>query len=425
VTRSLWKAWLVPGGLLLGLAVALINSPLLGRVAPSMTFYYFAVFAGGLLLAWRFNSSRVLFSLLVLLLAHRAVEFFSAGEPRIGPGRTAVAAVALLVPLNFVLLASMRERGLIIAGIAPRFGLLFLGSVVVAVLCRPENNGTVANPSGGGIPLWVVLSFVAALVFFVIRSFQARKPIEPGFVWSLAAVFLWLEFNPVGVVSDVYVATAGLILAASLIETSYVLAYHDELTGIRGRRAFNEALLSLDQQYAIAIVDIDHFKKFNDNYGHDVGDQVLGMVASRLSQVGGGGQVYRCGGEEFAIIFRDASVKDAFGNLEDLRRTIQKSTFRVRGQERRSAAREAESERRRPATSASARGRAPVSGELSVTVSIGVAEPGTRYREPERVIQAADKALYRAKHNGRNRVEVASPAPLRLARSKRAGASRS
>ena len=52
------------------------------------------------------------------------------------------------------------------------------------------------------------------------------------------------------------VATAALILTGSLIETSYVLAYHDELTGIRGRRAFNQALQSLDQQYAIAIVDI-------------------------------------------------------------------------------------------------------------------------------------------------------------------------
>ena len=127
----------------------------------------------------------------------------------------------------------------------------------------------------------------AAIAVFVRRFFQTRKPIEPGFVWSVAAVFMWLQFAPIGKMSDAYVATAGLILAASLIETSYVLAYHDELTGIRGRRAFNESLLSLDQQYAIAIVDIDHFKKFNDTYGHDIGDQVLCMVASRLSEVEG------------------------------------------------------------------------------------------------------------------------------------------
>ena len=65
-----------------------------------------------------------------------------------------------------------------------------------------------------------------------------------------------------------------------------------------------------------------------------------------------------------------------------------------------------------------------LSDHLSVTVSIGVAEPSTRYRQPEQVIQAADQALYRAKHNGRNRVELASTATLRLAAGRRAKASR-
>src|SRR5258706_15431657 len=134
----------------------------------------------------------------------------------------------------------------------------------------------------------------------MVRFYQTRKPVETGFFWSLLAVFLWLDFASGGNAADAYVATAGLILAASLIETSYVLAYHDELTGIRGRRAFNEALLSLDQQYAIAIVDIDHFKNFNDTYGHGTGDQVLRMVATRLAEVSGGGQGFRFGGRGFA-----------------------------------------------------------------------------------------------------------------------------
>src|ERR1700675_5005307 len=278
-----WKAWLFPGGLLLALAGALVNSSLFCLVAPSLSFYYVGAFAAGLLLAWRFNSSRLLFSLLALLLAHRAVAFFSSGPIQTGPlqtgnvltgpGRTSVALAALLIPLNFIAFAQMRERGLTIAGIAPRFGLLFLESVVFAVWCRPENSAVLPpQPRASPFPLWILLSFVAAIAVFVYRFLQARKPIEPGFAWSVAAVFLWLPFAPVGKMSDAYVATAALILAASLIETSYVLAYHDELTGIRGRRAFNESLLSLDQQYAIAIVDIDHFKKFNDTYGHDVGD---------------------------------------------------------------------------------------------------------------------------------------------------------
>ncbi len=448
----------MPGGLLLALAAALVNSSLFVQVAPSLPFYYVGGFAAGLLLAWRFNSSRVLFSLLVLRVAHRAVDFFAAGQFNVrsvhtGPGRTAVALAALLIPLNFIVFAAMRERGLIIAGIAPRFGLLFLESVVFAVLCRPENSpANPHHPGAAAIPLWILLllSFVAAIAVFARRFFQTRKPIEPGFVWSLAAVFMWLQFAPVGKASDAYVATAALILAASLIETSYVLAYHDELTGIRGRRSFNESLLSLDQQYAIAIVDIDHFKKFNDTYGHDVGDQVLCIVAKRLSQVGGDGQAFRCGGEEFAIVFRNTSAKEAFDHLDALRQIIEKSTFQVRGAERRGEAKAArtadasaekssnrragESDRRKPAKKRRDGRIRPSSGaqpranqqpdHLSVTVSIGVAEPSTRYRQPEQVIQAADQALYRAKNKGRNRVELASTAPLRIAETKRAKVSR-
>jgi GGDEF domain-containing protein len=420
----MWKAGLFPGALLLALSLAIVSSSLFTLVAPSVGFYYVAVFAAGLLLSWRFNSSRILFSLLALLLAHRAVDFFSAGQVSTDAGRMAVALAAILVPLNYIAFAYMRERGLIMAGIGPRFGLLFLQSVVVAVLCRPENSRSVAHASGAAIPPWVFVTIIAAAGVFIWRFFQTLKPIEPGFVWSLGAVFLWLEFDPVGQTADAYVATAGLILTASLIETSYMLAYHDELTGIRGRRAFNEALLSLNQQYAIAIVDIDHFKKFNDTYGHDTGDQVLCLVASRLSEVKGGGQAFRCGGEEFAMLFRNTSAKDAFEHLEALRQTIQNSTFRVRGGDRRSGGRAGDPDRRKPTRKKASQAVAQPPAGLSVTVSIGVAEPSTRYRQPEQVINAADQALYLAKGNGRNRVELASTAPARAARNKRAGAAR-
>jgi GGDEF domain-containing protein len=419
-----WKAWLVPGGLLLALAAALVNSPVFARVVPSLGFYYFAVFAAGLLLAWRFHSSRVLFSLLTLLLAHRAVDFFSDGRLESGPGHAAILLACVLIPLNFAAFAYLRERGLVIAGIAPRAAILFFESVVVAVACRPENSALPLRGHVFQIPPWMVVPFATAVVVFVWRYVQARRPVEPAFAWSTAAAFIWLEFGPVGRVADAYVATSALILAASLIETSYVLAYHDELTGIRGRRAFNEALLSLDQQYAIAIVDIDHFKKFNDTYGHDIGDQVLCMVASRLAKVGGAGHAFRCGGEEFAIIFRNTSAKDALEHLESLRVDIERSMFKVRGLDRRAGARTGEPDRRKPAKKKGAPAVANPLNQLSVTVSIGVAEPSTRNRQPEQVIQAADQALYRAKERGRNRVELASNAPLRLEKPKRARASR-
>ena len=64
--------------------------------------------------------------------------------------------------------------------------------------------------------------------------------------------------------ASVYLATGGLVLVVALVETSHRMVYVDELTGLPGRRALNDALLSLGERYAIAMVDIDHFKRFND-----------------------------------------------------------------------------------------------------------------------------------------------------------------
>ena len=438
-SKGTLKSLFVPGGILLLAAAVLLSGGFLSVSAAAVDFYYYAVFAAGILLAWRFNSSRVLFALIMLLLAHRALEFFSGGRAvAIGPGRIAFEAVALLLPANFIVLALMRERGLSIPAITPRLVLLFLESVFVAVICRP---GQTTGPAflrvalvsqslfqfhWTKIPELALLAFVGAFAVLLVRIFLYRKPVEIGLLWSLAATFLGLQANAVGRIGVAYWATAGLLLVASIIENTYVLAYHDELTSLPARRAFNEALLRLEAPYAIAVVDIDHFKNFNDTYGHDTGDQVLSMVASRLARVSGGGQAFRVGGEEFSILFAGKSVKEVVPHLDALRILIEESTFRVRSTpERRSAPRGAgrRSEDKRSTRRKLGRPRNPpqetsLSG-LSVTVSIGVAESDPKTREVEEVIQSADKALYRAKKAGRNRVETASEARSRAARSKR------
>ncbi|HAG79498.1 MAG TPA: GGDEF domain-containing protein, partial [Pseudomonas sp.] len=73
-----------------------------------------------------------------------------------------------------------------------------------------------------------------------------------------------------------------LMLVTAIAHEAYLMAFRDELTGLPGRRALNERLQRLGRQYVLAMADVDHFKRFNDTYGHDVGDQVLKMVASRL-----------------------------------------------------------------------------------------------------------------------------------------------
>jgi diguanylate cyclase (GGDEF)-like protein len=437
-SKGTLKSLFVPGGILLLAAVVLLSGGFLSISAAAVDFYYYAVFAAGILLAWRFHSSRVLFALIMLLLAHRAIEFFSAGRAiSIGPGRIAFEAIAFLLPLNFIVLSLARERGRGIPAVTPRLVLLFLESVFVAILCRPGETTSPAflhvaflNRSlfhWTKIPQLALLAFAGAFAVLLVRLLLYRKPLEIGLLWSLAATFLGLQANAVDRIAIAYWATAGLLLAASIIENTYVLAYHDELTSLPARRAFNEALLRLEAPYSIAVVDIDRFKSFNDTYGHDTGDQVLSMVAAGLARVSGGGQAFRVGGEEFSILFAGKSMKEVVPHLDSLRTLIEESRFRVRRTpERRSAPRGAgrriedkrSTARRKLGRPRNLPAESSLSG-LSVTVSIGVAEAGTKTREVEQVIQAADKALYRAKKAGRNRVETASEPRSRTPRLKR------
>jgi len=212
-----------------------------------------------------------------------------------------------------------------------------------------------------------------------------------------------------GKIGSAYFGIAALVLASSIIENSYSLAYQDELTGLASRRAFNDALLRLKHPYAIATVDIDHFKRINDTFGHDTGDQVLRSVASRLARVSGGGEPFRVGGEEFTILFSGRTVAEVTDHLELLRMNIESSSFRLRtGEERRKAPRDSD---RRTTRARTQKSPTPVPGAqpgfVNVTVSMGVAESQPKAR-PEEVIEQADEALYRAKQGGRNRIETAN-----------------
>ena len=185
---------------------------------------------------------------------------------------------------------------------------------------------------------------------------------------------------------------AGLIVIMTLLESVYSMAFRDELTGLPARRALNSAFLGISGRYAVAMLDIDFFKKFNDRYGHDVGDQVLCMVAAKLARVEGGGQAFRYGGEEFTILFAGKTKKEVMGHLEKLRQSVESAGFVLRGKNR---------PRKKPKTK---RTRQRQKQTVSVTISIGVAD-SSMGDSAARVVKSADQALYRAKKKGRNRVE--------------------
>jgi len=188
--------------------------------------------------------------------------------------------------------------------------------------------------------------------------------------------------------------TAALLIMIGVLQDSYRMAFRDELTGLPSRRALNERMMSLGHQFTIAMLDVDHFKRFNDTYGHETGDHVLKMVAGKLWQVRCGGRAFRYGGEEFALGFPNRSARRVLRELEALRTRVAEHRMALRDPQRPV---EAKAGRRQ-------RGASGLKQGVSVTVSIGLAEVNDTQRTPEQVLQAADRALYRAKEKGRNRV---------------------
>jgi len=407
------KSLFLPGGVILLGAAALLQAGWIPLPHSGVEFFYAAVFIACLLLAWRFHSTRILFCAIMLLLAHHALEHFGQGRIVVsGPGRIAFEAVAVLIPFNFVLLTFLPERSSESRAVFEFLLLLFFESVFVAALARPEQSVPaflhfrLFRAIHLRIPQPALAAFIIAWGLLLYRLLELHKAIDNGMLWALGAVFLSLNAGGAGKLGTVYFGVAAFILASSIVESSYSLAYRDELTGLDSRRAFNDALLRLKHPYAVAAVDIDHFKSINDSYGHDTGDQVLRMVASRLARVSGGGQSFRVGGEEFTILFPGKTSKDVAQHLEMLRMDIESCSFRVRtGEERRKVRRD--TDRRAPVRKPE-RPMPLNTGALSVTVSIGIAESRPKMPADE-AIQLADKALYRAKRTGRNRIVIAIP----------------
>ncbi len=347
--------------------------------------------AVSILLAWRFRRSRLAVAAVAVAVANVCVRGPLAAEIG-GPTSAGVAALAVLLPLNLGLLAFLGDREVTRPAVLGHLAAVMLQPLVVAGLLRAEavRHGAAVEAlrSPQAALLAVLFALLASLAAFVLR----RGGFEAALLWTVAAGYLALSGAGDAPRASLVLAGAQLTLLVGALEDSSRLAFNDELTGLPGRRAFDDALVRLGGDYAVAMVDIDHFKRFNDRWGHEAGDQALRMVADELREVRGGGRPYRYGGEEFAILFPGRPAAEAAPHLERLRVRVASRPFAIRSPQRPPS-----KPKRPPAASRSPR-------RVKLTVSIGLAGPGARRSTAEDVLRAADRALYRAKNEGRNRV---------------------
>lgn len=381
-------ARLFPGPVI---AVAyLVLAPLLAIPAGETPALWTTVLAGlaiagtvvaALFSQWRSLAATVLTGFLLLLFRH----------PPTGFTDPVLATAALLVCLGIALIAASRDSGITGTGPTVAAGIIVLIAIPIArgiPEWLPDPAMTLFTLSFGPHEPAISLGSVAAtLALLIAACFQLLRPSTTrGALFAAIACLTPLGF---GVAADgellAYAGGAILLLWTGLLAHAWSLAFIDELTGLPNRRAL-ELRLGKNGQ-AVAMADVDHFKEFNDTWGHDAGDQVLRRVAENLAMVHGG-RAYRYGGEEFVLVFRSRSPARIAKALEDCRRTIAARPFYLRGQ--------------RVGTRDRGRGGGRA---VRITVSFGLAMP-LRGDSGSDTLKRADVALYRAKRNGRNRVEV-------------------
>lgn len=389
---------LLPGASVLIAAVLFLTFASEARVSDVASTYGLVVGGAGLALSWVFHRSRAFISLLVL----GFVDIVAVDNP---DGTVVLMALGTVVLALLGVLGLLRDRGvasrvgfaqtLVIGGLAGLASLLLSDAERVADFSDRAAILPLELVVWPGYPRLTIVVAMFALTAVAYGFYRYRGAVERSLVWAviLFLVAMHPEIGSAG--SALFIMATGLTITLGIVETSYAMAYRDDLTGLPGRRALMQYLDGINGTFSVAMVDIDHFKRINDRHGHDVGDQVLQLVAKRLASTTGGGKAYRYGGEEFTVIFPGRRSEDALPHVEALRRAVEESKFAVRSWTR---------PREKPGATA----RSPKVAKrkvLSVTVSAGIADTEGDVSEPEAVVKKADEAMYRAKEGGRNRVE--------------------
>jgi diguanylate cyclase (GGDEF)-like protein len=315
--------------------------------------------------------------------------------------------LSILLPLNILFFTFFKERGIISIWGTLRFGFILLQVGCSYWLVTTNQQELLHQINRSLLPIWfnfgisiahiAILAFIISFTVLLIRVLLYHASQDIIYLIILITLFFMLNKNKM-IVYSIFITAIGIILIISILKDSFVMAFFDDLTGLPSRRALNQDLMKLGMKYSIAMLDIDFFKKFNDTYGHDTGDEVLKFIAAIIKDVKGGGKAYRYGGEEFTILFPGRNSNEVISTLEDLRETIANRGFVIRRKRR------AKSSSRSKSNSKAKRGSANSNTykKIHIHVSIGVANKNDTHRTSVMVLHAADSALYRAKKKGRN-----------------------
>ena len=393
-----------PGGLLFLLGLGFLRPHALPAwcQGPVSALPYVAL-AFGLLFGWYFASTRMVLSLVSLTFASQALATWPVEEDPASVSRVIFAASTFLLPLNFLAFSLIKEDGVGTFRGLGRVLLFLLQPFVVLWLADPAQRdlATVFQTTylPGWSTHWTAIPQAALLVFLisgllhVIRFLSRRDPMDAGAVWALGAVFLAYHGSQLGWQAANFFSTAGLILFLSLVQASYQRTYRDELTGIPGRVAYEEASAQLGKHFTIAVLAVDQLKSYAGTHGKSVVEQILKLVAPHVQAACQTGQVFRVSGEELTLLFRQQSAVQALVELEQIRKRIEATAFFLRGTQR-------VWENSRGGTSPDQKDQS-----LPITVSIGVADTSADAITQSVVIKAAYRALYEAKAGGGNTVK--------------------
>lgn len=358
------------------------------------------VMAGlGVFIAFWLNRLQPVLILITLIAFNLWVHFFIEDNHTGISSDLLLPFLATLLPINIFIWGSFPERGL--------RNLSFLGVGLLVLLVQiagcfwiletlPTSLMTWFSkplPVFHGIvhlPLFAFVTFVILILLQIIKNAlnYQLKVLDSTIVFIFILLAMGLNYFAIQGAIAWMSTLIGFMVLLSMIFDAHLLAYTDPLTGLPTRRALYETFSGLRKNYAVAMMDIDHFKKFNDTYGHDIGDKVLCTVADDLRQARQG-KVFRFGGEEFVLVFKKSTAEQAKQLVEEVRELIAHHVLEFKHKDQKE--------------------------QVNVTVSFGVATKTPNFKSPEAVMKAADEALYQAKQGGRNKTAIYGDKPVKKA----------